>query len=142
MYEPGLIQAQKDASDSDDHLPVITFDHAITFHWNGQAISVWHPNNAHTDGDAFIYFKGDDILHMGDIFFNGGYPFVDLNSGGDLDGYIAAQDSILAKITDQTRIIPGHGPLANKEDLQNTVNYAERSTSPHCKIKSRRPLRR
>ncbi len=105
-----------------DALPVITFSKTISFHWNGQHIHVWHPQKAHTDGDAIIFFKDANVVHMGDIFFNGGYPFVDLRSGGDLNGYIAAHASVLGKIDDATKIIPGHGPLADKADLQRTTD--------------------
>lgn len=106
----------------DAALPVITFSHALSFHWNGDHVKVWHPENAHTDGDAILYFKNANVVHMGDVFFNGGYPFVDIESGGDLDGYIAAQEKLLGKIDDETKIIPGHGPMADKADLQRTTD--------------------
>ncbi len=105
----------------DAALPVITFTSAITFHWNGEKISITHPKDAHTDGDAFVFFKTANALHMGDIFFNGGFPFVDLASGGDLDGYIAAQEQALGMVDEDTKIIPGHGPLASKADLAKSV---------------------
>lgn len=113
---PEIAPAQADA------LPVITFSKTISFHWNDQHIKAWHPENAHTDGDAIITFKDANVVHMGDVFFNGGYPFIDLRSGGDLDGYIATHEAVLAKIDDETKIIPGHGPLADKADLQRTVD--------------------
>jgi glyoxylase-like metal-dependent hydrolase (beta-lactamase superfamily II) len=72
---------------------------------------------AHTDGDSIIHFVRADVVHMGDVFFNGGYPFVDTSSGGKIDGVIAASERVLAGITDKTKIIPGHGPLATKADL-------------------------
>lgn len=103
-------------------LPVITFSHSMSFHWNGRNIRIWHPENAHTDGDAIVFFKDLNIVHMGDVFFNGGFPFIDLESGGDLDGYIATHDKVLGKIDDETKVIPGHGPLADKADLQRTVD--------------------
>jgi glyoxylase-like metal-dependent hydrolase (beta-lactamase superfamily II) len=99
-------------------LPVVTFTDAVTFHWNGDEIRVYHVPPAHTDGDSIIHFVKADVVHMGDVFFNGGYPFIDVSSGGRLDGYIAAADRVLAGTTDKTRIIPGHGPLAVKTDLQ------------------------
>lgn len=102
-------------------LPVITFDDEISFHWNGDEIRVRHPDPAHTDGDAIIYFKNANVVHMGDLFFNGGYPFIDLASGGDLDGSIAALETALAGVNDDVRIIPGHGPLASKADLESYV---------------------
>lgn len=98
-------------------LPVITFSEQLTFHWNGHEIFIFHPETAHTDGDAIVFFKDINVVHMGDVFFNGGYPFIDLNSGGDLSGYINAHNKVLKKITDDTKIIPGHGTLAGKADL-------------------------
>ncbi|WP_425407734.1 MBL fold metallo-hydrolase [Hyphococcus sp.] len=106
----------------DAALPVITFSHAMSFYWNGNDIRIWHPENAHTDGDAIIFFKNANIVHMGDVFFNGNYPYVDLESGGDLDGYIATHEKVLGKIDDETKIIPGHGALASKADLQRTLD--------------------
>lgn len=99
-------------------LPVITFTEAMTFHFNGEAIRVEHVKTAHTDGDGIIYFENANVVHMGDIFFNGFYPFVDASSGGNLKGVIDAVAQVLARIDDKTHIIPGHGPLANKAQLQ------------------------
>jgi cyclase len=99
-------------------LPVVTFTDAVTFHWNGDEIRVYHVPPAHTDGDAVIHFVKADVVHMGDVFFNGSYPFIDASSGGRIDGYIAAADRVLAGITEKTRIIAGHGPLGTKADLQ------------------------
>lgn len=106
----------------DAALPVLTFSHSMSFYWNGHDIGIWHPENAHTDGDAIVHFRDANVVHMGDVFFNGGYPFIDLESGGDMDGYIATHEKVLSKIDDETKIIPGHGPLATKADLQNTVD--------------------
>lgn len=99
-------------------LPVITFGTDTTFHLNGDEIHVIHVPKAHTDGDAFVHFKKGNILHMGDLYFNGLYPFIDSASGGSIDGVIAAVDRALALADDQTRIIPGHGPLSNKAELK------------------------
>ncbi len=98
-------------------LPVVTFTDAVTFHWNGDDIRVFHVAPAHTDGDAVIHFQKANVIHAGDTFFNGMYPFIDASSGGSLDGMIAAADRILDLADDETKIIPGHGPLANKADL-------------------------
>lgn len=103
-------------------LPIITFSDSVSFYWNGQDISIRHPAPAHTDGDAVIHFTPANVAHMGDTFFNGGYPYIDLESGGDLDGVIAVHEATLAFIDDETKIIPGHGPLASKADLQRYVN--------------------
>jgi cyclase len=108
----------KTAASPEAALPVVTFADAVTFHWNGDEIRVYHVPPAHTDGDAVIHFAKADVVHMGDVFFNGGYPFIDTSSGGRIDGYIAAADRVLAGITEKTQIIPGHGPLGTKADLQ------------------------
>ncbi|MCH8960879.1 MAG: MBL fold metallo-hydrolase, partial [Bacteroidetes bacterium] len=98
-------------------LPVITFTDAMTFHWNGDDLHVFHVDPAHTDGDAIIHFKGANAVHMGDTYFSGMYPFIDVGSGGSIDGMIAAADEVLALADDATKIIPGHGPLSNKAEL-------------------------
>lgn len=99
-------------------LPVITFTENITFHWNDEILEVLHPKPAHTDGDAVIYFKKANVVHMGDLFFNGIYPFIDAESGGSMKGMIDGVDTVLARIDEKTKVIPGHGPLGNKKDLQ------------------------
>ncbi|HUP30833.1 MAG TPA: MBL fold metallo-hydrolase, partial [Usitatibacter sp.] len=99
-------------------LPVVTFVGSISFHLNGEEIRVIHAPRAHTDGDALVHFTGSDVVHMGDTFFNGMYPFIDASSGGTVDGVIAACDTVLALASDKTRIIPGHGPIASKADLR------------------------
>lgn len=110
-------------------LPVVTFSDHVTFYWNGQEIAVSHLASAHTDGDAAVFFKTANILHTGDIFFNGRYPFIDLEGGGDLDGYIAAQETLAAMIDDKTQIIPGHGPLAKKADLLRSLDMLKQVRS-------------
>jgi glyoxylase-like metal-dependent hydrolase (beta-lactamase superfamily II) len=99
-------------------LPLVTFSADVTFHINGDEVFAFHCPAAHTDGDAIVHFRRADVMHMGDIFFNGFYPFIDASSGGSADGVIAAVDRALALATDKTRIIPGHGPLATKADLK------------------------
>lgn len=99
-------------------MPEITFSDSVTFHLNGHEAFVFHLEHAHTDGDAAIHFQEADVIHTGDIFFNGLFPFIDLGSGGSIDGYIAAQEAILARTGAETRLIPGHGPLAGKAELE------------------------
>lgn len=99
-------------------LPVITFAHDTTFHVNGEEILVLHVPNAHTDGDSIVHFRKADVIHMGDIFFNKLYPFIDSSSGGSVDGVIAAADRAMGMAGDGTKFIPGHGPVANKADLK------------------------
>jgi glyoxylase-like metal-dependent hydrolase (beta-lactamase superfamily II) len=99
-------------------LPVITVAGSVSFHINGDEVHAFHVPAAHTDGDLIVHFRKSDIVHMGDVYFNGFYPFIDFGSGGTADGVIAAVDRVLALATDKTKIIPGHGPLASKADLQ------------------------
>ncbi len=99
-------------------LPVITVTSDISFHINGNQVQAFHVPRAHTDGDLIVHFKQSDVVHMGDTFFNGFYPFIDTSSGGTADGVIAAADRVLALSGEKTKIIPGHGPLASKADLQ------------------------
>lgn len=99
-------------------LPVMTFQDNVSFHLNGETIRVTHMPNGHTDGDAIVHFQKSNVIHMGDLFFNGLYPFIDTYSGGNVDGVIAAADKVLAMSDDATRLIPGHGPLARKADLK------------------------
>jgi cyclase len=101
-----------------DALPVVTFAEGVSFHWNGDELRVFHVPPAHTDGDSVVQFVEADVVHMGDTFVNGGYPFIDSSSGGRVDGIIAAADRVLAGVTDKTRVIPGHGPLSNKAELE------------------------
>ena len=99
-------------------LPVITFTDAMSFHWNDDTIEVMHVTSAHTDGDSVIHFHQANVIHAGDTFFNKMYPFIDVNSGGSIAGMISAADKLLALANGKTKIIPGHGPLADKKDLQ------------------------
>lgn len=102
---------------SREGLPVVTFSKDISFHLNGDSVRVKHVPHAHTDGDSFIYFQNANVIHTGDVFFNGFYPFIDVNHGGSLKGMIKAVDKVLSLADDQTKIIPGHGPLADKKAL-------------------------
>jgi len=99
-------------------LPVVTFADSVTFHLNGDEIYAFHVAPAHTDGDSVVQFRKANVLHGGDTFFNGMYPFIDLSSGGSVNGMIAAADRMLALAGDGTKIIPGHGPLGTKADLK------------------------
>ncbi len=99
-------------------LPIVTFNDELTLHWNGETIHAFHSGPGHTDGDVVLHFQGADIFHMGDNFFNGFYPFVDVDSNGDISGMIATGYRVLAMSNAGTRIIPGHGPLATADDLR------------------------
>jgi glyoxylase-like metal-dependent hydrolase (beta-lactamase superfamily II) len=97
-------------------LPVVTFTDDVTLHLNGDEVHVVHVAPAHTDGDSFVHFKKANVIHAGDVV-TAAYPVIDVDSGGQYDGMIAATDKILALCDDATRIIPGHGPLMRKADV-------------------------
>ena len=99
-------------------LPVLTFSEDMHFYINNDSVNAVHVPSAHTDGDSIIYFKKANVVHAGDIFFNGFYPFIDAANGGSLRGTIAAVDAMLAATDSKSKIIPGHGPLADKAQLQ------------------------
>ena len=100
-------------------LPTLTFSDTVTFHVNGQELHVYHAPAAHTDGDAVIYFRDANVIHAGDIFFSYVFPFVDIDNGGSVSGFLAAQREILDMADDDTVIIAGHGQLvSSKADLQ------------------------
>jgi len=98
-------------------LPVITFSHAMSFHLNGEDARIFHVENAHTDGDIVIHYQNANVIHSGDAFFNGIFPYIDIDNGGSIDGFIAAQQKIVSLANDTTKIIPGHGPLGDKQQL-------------------------
>lgn len=97
--------------------PQITFEDGLNVHLNGESVMMIHVHNAHTDGDAFVYFPESNVLHLGDCFFNGRFPYIDLGSGGSIDGAISAIQTALMLANHGTTIIPGHGKLAHKADL-------------------------
>ncbi len=99
-------------------LPAITFTEEMTFHWNDDVLRVVHVEAAHTDGDSIILFEKANVAHLGDIFFNGMYPFIDAGTGGRIDGIILAVDRALDLMKPDTTIIPGHGPLASVKELR------------------------
>ena len=102
--------------------PVITFNDQMSLYLNGQTIRLIHAPDAHTDGDTFIYFEEANVLHTGDLMFNGMFPFVDITSGGTFAGFAAASQAMANAIDDDTRIIPGHGGLASKADIALTLD--------------------
>lgn len=99
-------------------LPKLTYTEQITFHLDStRTMHVMHVNPSHTDGDSYIYFPESNVIHMGDNFSNGGYPYIDLNSGGDIDGLIKNHNMVLFLLDDETKIIPGHGPVTDRARL-------------------------
>jgi cyclase len=98
-------------------LPIVTFNDRATVHFNGEDIRAIHFPSGHTDGDSVIELPNAKVIHMGDDFFNGTFPFVDVENGGSVRGVIKAVDTILARIDDSWKVIPGHGPLGDKKAL-------------------------
>ncbi|MBO0322855.1 MBL fold metallo-hydrolase [Muricauda sp. CAU 1633] len=109
----------------ENSLPEITFSEDLTFHDGEETVMAIHVHNAHTDGDALIYFVTENVLHMGDTYFAGRYPYIDLGSGGSIEGYIAAHRKALMVIDGDTKIIPGHGRPSNKVELETYVQVLE-----------------
>jgi glyoxylase-like metal-dependent hydrolase (beta-lactamase superfamily II) len=110
---------------SDASLPIITFNDKLSLYINGEQVIIFHVDNAHTDGDALLYFTNSNVLHTVDTYFNARYPYIDLNSGGTVTGYIQAVKSTMILIDDNTKIIPGHGNLSNKKEYTAFLNMLE-----------------
>lgn len=104
-------------------LPVVTFNDRMSLHFNGETATAYYVANGHTDGDSIIHFPASNVIHMGDMFFNGMYPYVDLDAGGSIEGMVNAADLALSMADESTRIIPGHGQLAMAEDLKNYRDF-------------------
>ena len=99
-------------------LPQVTFDHVLTVHVNGEDARAVHYPNAHTDGDTIVFFPGASVVAMGDIYVRYGFPFIDINAGGSVQGMIAACEDVLKAVPADTKIVPGHGALSNVEELR------------------------
>ena len=112
----------KENSTEIEGLPIVTFNEKMNIHINGNDIVVAHVHNAHTDGDALIYFPQGNVLHTGDTFFNGMFPYIDLKSGGSVDGDIKAAETGISLINENTKIIPGHGAIANLSEYKAYLN--------------------
>jgi glyoxylase-like metal-dependent hydrolase (beta-lactamase superfamily II) len=114
----GAIGGNKIEPTAREGLPVITFDESLSVHFNDEEIRVLHLPHGHTDGDSVIFFTKSNVVHMGDLFFNGKFPFVDLDSGGDVAGYARDVAKVLEAVPPDAKIIPGHGPLGTVDDLR------------------------
>ena len=112
--------------DKKDHthaeLPVVTYQQGVTFHFNGDTIKVMHMPAGHTDSDSVVWFEEANVLHPGDLFFEGRFPYIDLDGGGTVAGYIKNVSQLIGMLKDNTKIIPGHGKLANKADYQEALD--------------------
>ena len=116
-----MIEAEEPGPEAS--MPVVTFNDKMTlFLGNGKSLHAIYVNPAHTDGDTYYYFPQDNVIHMGDNFFSGRYPYIDLGSGGDIDGLIANVTMALGLVDDTTKIIPGHGAVSSKSDLEDYKN--------------------
>lgn len=112
------VRGEKVPASPKQALPVITFDQAVSVHWNGEEIKVVHFPHGHTDGDSVVFFTGSNVVHMGDDFFAGQFPFVDLESGGSVQGLIDDVAKALTLVPADAKVIPGHGPLSTRADLE------------------------
>jgi glyoxylase-like metal-dependent hydrolase (beta-lactamase superfamily II) len=115
------LNGQPAAASPEPAWPVITFVDGVDFHLNGETIRVFKVRASHTDGDSMIHFVEPDILHMGDVFFNGLFPVIDPGSGGSVRGYLEAMKDTLKIVDADTRIIPGHGDMGTKADLEKQI---------------------
>lgn len=106
-------------------LPVITFNDKLNIYINDEQVAIFHVGNAHTDGDTLLFFSESNVLHTGDTYFQGRYPYIDLKSGGSVNGYIEAVKQGLMVINKETKIIPGHGKASNKKEYKAFLNMLE-----------------
>lgn len=113
--------AKPESAGGESGIPVVTFGEGVTLHMNDVEAKVIHLAAAHTDGDAIVHAESANVIFAGDIVFNEIFPFIDLSGGGSVDGFIAAQKKIAEMANENTAIIPGHGPLANRESMQRNI---------------------
>jgi glyoxylase-like metal-dependent hydrolase (beta-lactamase superfamily II) len=110
-------------------LPVVTFGDSLALHFNNEDIEVQHLPAGHTDGDSVVFFTAQNLVHMGDHFFKDAFPFVDIGSGGNVLSFTRNIETMLARVDDQTVIVPGHGTVANKADLQRYLDMLHTTTA-------------
>lgn len=117
MSKDQVVRGRTKKASPKEALPVITFTEDMMFHYNGDDILFTHVHDAHTDGDAIVYFTNNNVIHTGDTYFQGKFPYIDLDSGGSIDGYIIGISKIIMLADDRTKIMPGHGNVTNKKEL-------------------------
>jgi glyoxylase-like metal-dependent hydrolase (beta-lactamase superfamily II) len=122
---------------TDSELPVVTYQQGVTFHFNGDTIKVMHMPAGHTDSDSVIWFEEANVLHPGDLFFNGRFPYIDLDGGGTVAGYINNVTTLIGMLKDDTKIIPGHGNLGTKADFQETLDMLVDTAAMVSSMKSK-----
>lgn len=133
MSKDQVVRGRTKKASPKEALPVLTFTEDMMFHYNDDDILFTHLHDAHTDGDAIIYFTKNNVIHTGDTYFQGKFPYIDLNSGGSIDGYIAGIGKIVMLADDQTKIMPGHGNVANKKEL---IAYKEMLEDLKAKVQN------
>jgi len=109
-------------------LPVITFNDSLSVHFNGEDIRAIHFPHGHTDGDSVIFFSASNVVHLGDDFFAGRFPFVDLESGGSVEGLVKNIGELIGKIPADAKLIPGHGPISTLDDLKSYHRMLQQTT--------------
>ena len=106
-------------------LPVVTFDDALSVHFNGDEIALFHLPAGHTDGDSAVWFKSANVLHLGDQLFSGRFPYIDLDAGGTVQGYAANLEAVLKRAPEDVQVIPGHGPLGGLEAVREALSVIQ-----------------
>jgi glyoxylase-like metal-dependent hydrolase (beta-lactamase superfamily II) len=112
------VEGRKGENTPASAVPTVTYEHSVRLHLNGEEIEVRHYGPGHTDGDSVVFFRTSKVVHMGDLCFNGMFPYIDAGSGGSPTGYARSVENVLAEIDGDWKVIPGHGPLADAEDLE------------------------
>jgi cyclase len=118
LLDPPVIFGRKTAPYASHALPIVTYTESMSLHLNGEEITLRHYPNGHTDGDTVVFFKNANVVHFGDNFFVGRFPFVDIDSGGSVQGLLVTLDSLIKTLPADAKLIPGHGPLASLNDLK------------------------
>ncbi|WP_202941865.1 MBL fold metallo-hydrolase [Alteromonas macleodii] len=115
-HENVRVRLANDEKVKPEALPTITYEDGIKIYFNGETLHVMHLAVGHTDGDSVVWFEQPNVMHTGDLFFNGRFPYIDQGAGGNVEGYMDSVKQLLAKIDDETVIIPGHGDISNKQE--------------------------
>lgn len=134
LIENGVGSGEQYVAPPADALPEITFNDEMSLYINGDVARLIHLSAAHTDGDAVIYFQNDNVIHTGDILFNGLFPYIDTDNGGSLAGMIAALKELSLLGDDNSVVIPGHGPLATKMDITTNLQMLEEARALVAKM--------
>lgn len=118
-------------------LPVITYEDGVKVHINGERVHVKHLASGHTDSDSVVFFEKANVWHLGDLFFQARFPYVDIKGGGTVEGYLANLKTLMTKISDDAKVIPGHGKLTDKQSLQDVIDMIEATSAEVSNMKSR-----